>query len=65
MTKIKFGHLQVNEIRNSSAILSGKNSPTGWKSIGKKSEGFGNINGDFNRVVKNINITKKNKQLFS
>lgn len=59
MAKIKIENLDINEIQNSSGVLSGKNTPVNWKNINKSTDGFGKIEGNKNKIFKNLSVIKK------
>jgi hypothetical protein len=56
MTRIQFGKLHVDEIKNCSGIFTGINVPMKWRSVSKTNEGQGLVHGDRNEVKGNIHI---------
>jgi hypothetical protein len=54
LAEIRFKTLNVNQIKNSSGIFYGLNTPVYWQHTGRVSEGFGKVAGKGNMISRNI-----------
>ncbi len=59
MTKIKFKHIDINKITNSSGVHTGVNITRQWKSRVSSSEGFGNVDGKSNKISNNVSFSDR------
>lgn len=50
MVDIRFTNLKIGEVSTASGVFSGTNVMHGWKHEEKRNEGFGNMNGEHNRI---------------
>ncbi|QOY34594.1 hypothetical protein AWH56_017945 [Anaerobacillus isosaccharinicus] len=53
MVRIQLNKIIVDQIENSSGLLTGKNFPIKWRSEKKLTEGIGSIVGDQNQIIEN------------
>ncbi|OCL26258.1 hypothetical protein U472_09615 [Orenia metallireducens] len=63
MARIRFKNLKIENINNSSGIFSGDNLQVKWKSYVQQSSGYGELQGNFNKVdkVKSVVVKRESK----
>ncbi|KOP71752.1 hypothetical protein AMS60_20850 [Bacillus sp. FJAT-21945] len=61
MAQIKIKQFAIGQIKDSSAVFSGKNTQYRFSSAAYKAEGNGTIQGNHNHIFNNIHIVKNNK----
>ncbi|GGH87720.1 hypothetical protein JOD43_004032 [Pullulanibacillus pueri] len=59
MVNIRFSHLHVDEVRQSSGIFSGRNVQIGWRANGQQNQGFGQVTGQNNKMHDHIHTVVK------
>ncbi|MFD2214596.1 hypothetical protein [Metabacillus endolithicus] len=58
MVNIKIGELKIQEVGSTSGVFSGKNLQKNFSHYSKETAGFGTVDGNFNKVGKNIGMSK-------
>ncbi|MGD6857877.1 hypothetical protein [Bacillus infantis] len=62
LTTVQFKTLTVNQIKNSSGIFYGQNTPVYWQHTGKISEGFGKVAGKGNKISRNYTRVAQSRE---
>lgn len=59
---IKFNNLEIREVSSTSGVFSGENNLKGFVHNSQETQGFGTVDGNFNKVRKNISTSDHSKR---
>ncbi|WP_019536937.1 hypothetical protein [Paenibacillus ginsengihumi] len=62
MVHIQFQHVQIDQLKDASAVFSGDNLQRNFSSIVRKSEGNGSVIGDSNVIIGNAHTVRNYRE---